>query len=219
MAAWAQWVCSPTLTDVESAQHSQRAVRSSPHTGSGLSGVRVRSAYAYGEPQWRLTKESFSSRWVIEMEIIFSSLLFTFSYNYWHPSSCVSPDARGWSLYLTQLGGFVSRQRWFSWKSWKLGYSRHYIAVYTHLKVRALLSLGEIFFFLEKNILDKNHYSEKKIFLRKKYFWEKIFKNILKIFFARKIPRVESCRAYTHVHRGWHGRGVSRSEKRIKTNL
>ncbi len=45
--------CDHQLTDVESAQHSQRAVRSSPHTGSGLSGVRVRSTYAYGEPQWR----------------------------------------------------------------------------------------------------------------------------------------------------------------------
>jgi hypothetical protein len=29
-------------------------------------------------------------------------------------------------------------------------------------------------------------------------------KKILKIFFERKIHRVESGRAYTHVHRGWH---------------
>jgi hypothetical protein len=41
MAAWAQWVRSPTLTDVESAQHSQRAVRSSPQAGSDLSGGEV----------------------------------------------------------------------------------------------------------------------------------------------------------------------------------
>ena len=41
MAAWAQWVCSTTLTDVESAQHSQRAVRSSPHTGRELSGGEI----------------------------------------------------------------------------------------------------------------------------------------------------------------------------------
>jgi hypothetical protein len=29
------------------------------------------------------------------------------------PPSCVSPDARGCTLYMTQLGGFVSRQRSF----------------------------------------------------------------------------------------------------------
>ncbi len=28
----------------------------------------------------------------------------------WHPASGVSPDARGWSLYLTQLGGFFFRK-------------------------------------------------------------------------------------------------------------
>ncbi len=40
MAAWHS-ECDHQLTDVESAQHSQRAVRSSPHTGSELSGGEI----------------------------------------------------------------------------------------------------------------------------------------------------------------------------------
>ncbi len=94
------------------------------------------------------------------------------------PVSCVSPDARGWSLYLTQLGGFVSRQRWFSWKSRKLGYFALHMPVLGSLRVRAMTNIKKIFFFLEKNI------SEKKNILRKKYsekntekkYWRKSWK-------------------------------------------
>jgi hypothetical protein len=78
----------------------------------------------------------------------------------------------------------------FSSKRRDLTYLILYIAVLTHLIVRASLSWRENKKFLKK-------YSWKKVL-------KKILKKILKIFFERKIHRVESGRAYTHVHRGWH---------------
>jgi hypothetical protein len=124
-----------------------------------------------------------------------------------NPASCVSPDARGWSLYLTQLGGFVSRQRSFLRKEGDLAYLILQIAVSTYLKVWALLSWRENKKFLKK-------YSWKK-------FWKKFLKKILKIFFERKIHRVESGRAYTHVHRPWSGAGCQcfASENRVSDVL
>jgi hypothetical protein len=124
---------------------------------------------------------------VVEMEIIFSFSPLTFSYNYRHPPSCVSPDARGCTLYLTQLGGFVSRQRQFFLKREKLGYSRHYIAVFTHLKVRALLLLGEFLFFKRKIFLKKVIY-EKELFLKKKNFQNKIILKKIIFIFRKKNP-------------------------------
>jgi hypothetical protein len=50
-------------------------------------------------------------------------------------------------------------------------------------------------------VLRENFIFEKKKFLEKNIL-KKILKKILKIFFERKIHRVESGRAYTHVHRG-----------------
>jgi hypothetical protein len=85
-----------------------------------------------------------------KVKFIFISFNFIVWFLEFVPVSGVSPDARGWSLYLTQLGGFVSRQRWFSSKRRKLGYSRHYIAVFTHLKVRATLFWRENFIFFRK---------------------------------------------------------------------
>jgi len=53
-------VWSPTLTDVESAQHSQRAVRSSPHTGSELSGGEIGHRMLTGSRQIaELQKDNF----------------------------------------------------------------------------------------------------------------------------------------------------------------
>jgi hypothetical protein len=209
MAAWAQWVWSSTHWCWECSTLSTGGAELAP---SGEWALRWRdwSALAYMEPQWRLFRRSGTRE--LKTQFFYLSFFLCLLFKCFasrHPSSCVSPDARGWSLYLTQLGGFVSRQRWFSWKSWKLGYSRHYIAVFTHLKVRALMSLGENFLFFRKKYFWEKNISDKRIFW-KKYFKiknisEKKIKNILIIFFERKILRVESCRAYTHVHRRGKG--------------
>ncbi len=78
----------------------------------------------------------------------------------------------------------------FSSKRRKLGYFVLYMPLLGPLGVRAILSWRENKIFLKKK-------SWKKI-IEKKYFWKKLF-----LFFERKILRVESGRAITHVHRGW----------------
>ncbi len=63
------------------------------------------------------------SGWLKQQLIYFYlSLNCCFSLRKLVPVSGVSPDARGWSLYLTQLGGFVSRQRQFLWNFKEIGY-------------------------------------------------------------------------------------------------
>jgi hypothetical protein len=89
-----------------------------------------------------------------------------------NPSSCVSPDARGCTLYLTQLGGFVLRQRiFFEKKKIKLFDT-------VNSRIYVLECMGAFVLKENKNFL-------KKIFLKKIFFKNKnIFKE--NIFISQK---------------------------------
>ncbi len=178
MAAWHS-ECDHQLTDVESAQHSQRAVRSSPHTGRELSGGEV--AHRMLTDRGKSPSYKKTNFYLLKFSLIVFLFLLWFG-----PTSRVSPDARGWSLYLTQLGGFVWWRR------------PVYIVVNTiYSRFNPLNSKGFLLR-IESPILKKN------LFKRWKYFQRKIF-----LFFIRKIQRVEPGRAYTHMHRFADVRWVS----------
>ncbi len=176
MAAWHS-ECDHQLTDVESAQHSQRAVRSSPHTGSELSGGEItrrmltwsHNGDLRSETRSKLNYRRFSFDCVElrDTHLPVSAPMHVGDRSTWLNSEALSRDK----------GFFLKRE--------KLGYFALHMPLLGPLGVRAALSWRENFIFEKKEILDKKNIFEKKIFL----------------FFERKILRVESCRAYTHVHR------------------
>jgi hypothetical protein len=162
MAAWAQWVWSPTLTDVESAQHSQRAVRSSPHTGSELSGGeiarRMLTGSHNGDLEWRykfiVICFSTFSIWIVMTPILLCQPRCTWV--------IALPDSTRRLCLATKI--FSSKRR-------KLSYLILQIAVSTYLNVWVLLSWGEDFYFWKKiKLLKKILFKEKNIFERK-YFY------------------------------------------------
>jgi hypothetical protein len=72
---------------------------------------------------------------------------------------------------------------------------RLFVRVYSRINV--VISKGEFLKILEKSFFEKKSW---KIIFEKKSFLKKII-----LFFERKILRVESGRAYTHVHRRGKG--------------
>ncbi len=150
MTAWAHWACSTTLSYVESAQHSQRAVRSSPHTGRELSGGEV----AHRMLTWSHNGDLHAEKW---MNICYSHFLVCFIVvwsNFPGQPRCL---VSGRSTWLNSGASSCDEDQ-------LILYLIQYIAVLTHLLVRGSLLRDEILLF------------EKKLFFRKKLYWEKSWK-------------------------------------------